>query len=187
MSLFELILIALGLSMDCFAVAVGLCICQRLSWHAILKMALFFGLFQALMPVLGWLVGVSLKELISEVDHWIAFGLLAIIGGKMILQSFRSQQDKLIHTLTLPVLITLSVATSIDALITGLSFGFIDVNIITAGIIIFVITFLVTIAGAKLGEKTTFLPARWAERFGGIVLILIGVKIVLDHLGIVNW
>ena len=184
MSLVELILIALGLSMDCFAVAVGLCIYQRQSWHNILKMALFFSLFQALMPVLGWFVGDSLKELIVEVDHWVAFVLLALIGGKMILQSFNNRQDKRIHKLTFPVLITLSVATSIDALITGLSFGFIEVNILRAGIIIFVITFLVTIAGAKMGEKTTFLPARWAERIGGIVLILIGVKIVLDHLGI---
>ncbi len=171
--------------MDCFAVAIGLCICQRQSWHAILKMALFFGLFQALMPVIGWFVGDSLKVLIAAVDHWVAFGLLALIGGKMILQSFSNQPDKAIHTLTFPVLLTLSIATSIDALITGLSFGFIEVNIVKAAVIIFIITFLVTIVGAKLAERTTFLSAGWAERIGGVVLILIGAKIVLDHM--VNW
>ncbi|NQV03323.1 MAG: manganese efflux pump [Bacteroidia bacterium] len=184
MNLFELILIALGLSMDCFAVAVGFSMNRRQSWREILKMALFFSLFQALMPVIGWVVGDSLKELIAAVDHWIAFGLLTFIGGKMIVHSFQQQQQSISPTLKTSLLITLSLATSIDALITGLSFGFIEVNIVKAGVIIFFVTFLVTVVGAKLAERTTFLSAGWAERFGGIVLILIGVKIVLDHLGI---
>jgi len=182
LSLIELFLIALGLSMDCFAVAVGVCTCQRQSWYNILKMALFFGLFQAIMPVIGWFIGDSLKELIAAVDHWVAFGLLVFIGGKMIMQSFKIQAEERIHQLKTSILITLSIATSIDALITGLSFGFINVNILKASIIIFIVTVLITIVGAKLAERTTFLSARWAERLGGIVLILIGVKIVLDHL-----
>ncbi|MFH1297031.1 MAG: manganese efflux pump MntP family protein [Bacteroidota bacterium] len=184
MSTVELLLIALGLSMDCFAVAIGICACQRHSWRTILTLALFFGLFQAIMPVIGWLIGESLSDLIAAFDHWIAFALLAFIGGKMIAQSLKHEQQKAIRDIKIPILITLSLATSIDALITGLSFGFIDVNILTAGIIIFVTTFLVTIIGAKLGEKTIFIPARWAERIGGIVLILIGLKVVLDHTGV---
>ena len=168
--------------MDCFAVAVGISINRRQSWREILKIAIFFSLFQALMPVIGWFVGDSLKELIAAVDHWVAFGLLTFIGGKMIVQSFLQQQQPISHTLKTSLLITLSVATSIDALITGLSFGFIEVNIVKAAVIIFIVTFLVTIVGAKLAERTTFLSARWAERIGGIVLILIGIKIVLDHL-----
>ncbi|MBL7138288.1 MAG: manganese efflux pump [Bacteroidales bacterium] len=187
MSFVELVLIALGLAMDCFAVAVGVCICQRQSWRNILKMALLFGLFQGLMPVIGWLVGESLKDLIAAFDHWAAFALLAFIGGKMILQSFKQQERKNIHELKLAILLSLAVATSIDALITGLSFGFIDVNILKAGIIIFVTTFVVTIIGGKLGEKTTLIPARWAERIGGVVLIMIGIKVVLNHLELVNW
>ncbi len=183
MTLFELILIALGLSMDCFAVAVGISFGQRLPWRNVLKMALFFGLFQGVMPVIGWVVGGSLREMIASVDHWIAFALLAFIGGKMILESFGNKEEKKSITLTVPVLISLSIATSIDALVTGVGFGMIGVNILEAVIIIVVITFLVTIAGAKLPEKTTFIPAAWAERIGGLVLILIGLKILLDHLG----
>jgi len=186
LSLVELIFIALGLAMDCFAVAVGICACHRQSWRNILRMALLFGLFQGLMPVIGWLVGDSLRDLIASFDHWIAFALLAFIGGKMFLQSFSHQGRERIHNLKLTVLFSLAIATSIDALITGLSFGIIDVNILKAGIIIFVITFLVTIIGAKLAEKTHFIPAHWAERIGGIVLILIGIKVVLDHLQVVS-
>ncbi|NQV01836.1 MAG: manganese efflux pump [Bacteroidia bacterium] len=168
--------------MDCFAVAVGVCTCHRQSWRNILKMALLFGLFQGLMPVIGWLVGDSLRDLIAAFDHWVAFVLLAFIGGKMILQSYTHQNGRRIPDLSLAVLLSLAIATSIDALITGLSFGLIDVDILKAGIIIFVITFLVTILGAKLGEKTSFISAHWAERIGGVVLILIGIKVVLDHL-----
>jgi len=184
LSLLELILIALGLAMDCFAVAVGVCTCHKQSWKKILTMAFFFGLFQGLMPVIGWFIGESLRDMIAAFDHWIAFGLLAFIGGKMILQSFSHQNEERIHDLTFPILISLSVATSIDALVTGLSFGVINVNILKAAIIIFIITFLITVLGAKLAEKTRFIPANWAERIGGIVLILIGVKILLDHLAI---
>jgi len=177
-------LIAFGLAMDCFAVALGICTCHRQSWRNILRMALFFGLFQGLMPVVGWLIGESLRDPIEAFDHWIAFALLAFIGGKMIFQSFRHQRDARIHDLKLTVLLALAIATSIDALITGLSFGLIHVNILKAGMIIFVITFLVTIVGSKLGEKITFFSARWAETAGGVMLILIGIKVVLDHLAV---
>jgi putative Mn2+ efflux pump MntP len=126
-----------------------------------------------------------MKIYISSVDHWIALAILGAIGLKMIAQSFESEKKETqVDIRKASVLLTLSVATSIDALITGISFGFIRVNILLAAALITVITFLSTVIGAKLGQYTTFLPARWAERAGGLVLILIGVKVVLEHLGI---
>jgi manganese efflux pump family protein len=183
MNFLEILLIALGLSMDCFAVSLSFGTSQKLKWKEIFRMALFFGLFQGLMPLIGWLVGNSLQSFISSIDHWFAFGILAFIGLKMILQSFKNTEErKNVDIRKTTILLSLSVATSIDALITGISFGFIRVNILEAAVIITLITFLVSIFGAKLGEKTTFLPARWAERLGGLVLIGIGVKIVFEHL-----
>ena len=148
-------------------------------------MAFLFGLFQGIMPLIGWLVGSSIQSFIAPVDHWIAFAILASIGFKMMWQSFSSDAEKRsIDIRKISVLLSLSIATSIDALITGVGFGFIRVNIFEAVVIISVITFAVSVIGAKLGEKTTFIPARWAEFFGGAVLIAIGVKVVLEHLAI---
>ena len=168
--------------MDCFAVAVGICSSHKHSLRSILKMAFLFGLFQGLMPLIGWLIGESMRERISAFDHWVAFSLLAFIGSKMIIQSFSHKVDERIHDLNPAVLISLAIATSIDALITGLTFGLIQVNILKAAVIIFVITVIVTILGATLAERTRFIPARLAERIGGAVLILIGIKVVLDHM-----
>ena len=185
MNLLSLILIGLGLSMDCFAVSLGLGATRKLNWRNILLMAFFFGFFQGFMPLIGWLAGSSIQSYIAPVNHWIAFALLAFIGIKMIWQSFfEGDEKKAIDITKTAVLFTLSVATSIDALITGVSFGFIDVNIIKAVIIISVTTFLVSVTGAKMGEKTTFIPARWAEFFGGTVLVAIGTKILLEHLSL---
>ena len=186
MNLLEILLIAVGLSMDCFAVSLSFGTSQKLNWKEIFRMALFFGLFQGLMPLIGWLIGNSLQIFISVIDHWIAFGILTFIGLKMILQSFKdSEKKKKADIRKTNILLSLSVATSIDALIMGISFGFIRVNILEAAGIITLTTFLVSVFGAKLGEKTTFLPVRWAERLGGLVLIGIGLKIVLEHLEIV--
>jgi putative Mn2+ efflux pump MntP len=186
MNLVELFLISIGLSMDCFAVSLSFGTTQNLKWRDILRTALFFGLFQGIMPVIGWLIGNSLQKVIAPVDHWIAFGILAFIGIKMIFQAFDMSNDrKTIDIRSTPVLLSLSLATSIDALITGLSFGFIQVNILLAAIMITVITFLNTVNGAKLGEKSSFIPARWAEVLGGLVLIIIGTKILLEHLAII--
>jgi len=182
MSTLELLLIALGLAMDCLAVSIGLATSQKLSGRTVLKIAFFFGLFQGLMPVLGWFAGESMKGLIEAVDHWIAFGLLAFIGGRMIRQSYRKEAGAPSAPLSLSLILSLSVATSIDALITGITFGFIDVNILKAAALIFAVTFLVTLAGLKAGEKISFLSIHRAERAGGIVLILIGLKILVEHL-----
>jgi len=172
--------------MDCFAVSLSFGTSRKLVWSDILLMAFLFGLFQGVMPLIGWLVGSSIQSFIAPVDHWIAFAILAFIGLKMIWQSFTiSGENRSIDIRKITVLITLAIATSIDALITGVGFGFIRVNILEAVVIISVITFFVSVIGAKLGEKTTFIPAKWAEILGGIVLIAIGVRVVLEHLAII--
>lgn len=169
--------------MDCFAVSLTFGSSGRLAWKDILRMAFLFGLFQGVMPLIGWMVGHSVQSMIEPVDHWIAFAILAFIGLKMVWQSFLTGEEKRpVDIRKISVLLTLSIATSIDALITGVGFGFIRANIYAAVIIISLITFIVSVIGAKLGEKTTFIPARWAEFAGGIVLIAIGVKVVLEHL-----
>jgi len=186
MSFLELFLIAVGLSMDCFAVSVSFATAQKLTWRDIIRTAIFFGLFQGIMPLIGFFVGRSIQQAIMPVHHWIAFGILAFIGLKMIIQAFSTGEKKrTIDLRRLPVLLSLSFATSIDALITGVSFGFIRVNIVLAVLLIAVITFLNTVNGAKLGEKTSFLPARWAEVIGGLVLIAIGARIVLKYLAVI--
>ena len=188
MNLLELILLGLGLSMDCFAVAITLGTSQKLNWREVLTMAFLFGLFQGLMPLAGWVVGNTFQSLIQSVDHWIAFGILAFIGFRMIIESFRMKENKkIIDASKISVLIGLAVATSIDALATGVGFGFMDVNILRAVLIITIITFTVTIIGARLGIRSNLIPARWAEVVGGAVLILIGLKILLTHLGYLNW
>ena len=185
MSLTEIILLALGLSMDCFAVAVSFGISRSLKWNAILKMAFFFALFQGIMPLIGWEIGDLIEDFLRSVNHWIAFGILTFIGLKMIIQSFRpGGEERKAGQPGFSMLLSLSLPTSIDALITGISFGFIRVRIILAVIIIAAMTFIVTILGAKIGERSTFIPARRAEFIGGLVLIAIGVKIVLEHLSI---
>jgi len=182
----EILLIAIGLSMDCFAVSLGFGACRRFSLKDILILSFLFGFFQGFMTLIGWFAGNSIQSLIQAMDHWIAFGLLAFIGIKMIWQSFHEEENKPVSDIRkISVMLTASVATSIDALITGVSFGFIRVNILTTSLVIGLTTFLFSVAGAKLGEKTTFIPVRWAEITGGLVLIAIGVKIVLEHLAVI--
>ena len=172
--------------MDCFAVSLSFGVSRKLAWKDILRMAFLFGLFQGVMPLLGWLVGTSIQSLIAPVDHWIAFAILASIGIKMVWQSFSEGEEKRASDIRkISVLLSLAIATSIDALITGVGFGFIRVNIYEAVAIISIITFVVSVAGAKLGGQTTFIPARWAEFAGGLVLIAIGVNMVLEHLAII--
>jgi putative Mn2+ efflux pump MntP len=186
MSLLEIILIGLGLSMDCFAVAVSYATNRMLYGRYIFKTALFFGFFQGVMPVIGYLIGDSLQSLIQSIDHWIALVILSFIGVHLIFQSFSlGKKRNLTDIRKTPVLLTLSLATSIDALMTGVTFGFAQVNILLAAAIITTVTFFSTIIGARIGERTTFLPARLAEWIGGLVLIAIGVKIFLDHMGVI--
>jgi len=185
MTFLEIFFISLGLSMDCFAVSLSFGTTRQLKWKDTLRMAFFFGFFQGLMPLIGWLIGQSIQSLISSFDHWIAFGILGFIGIRMIIESFKiGVEKKFIDIKKTSVLLSLSLATSIDALATGVSFGFIHAKIFQAILTISIITFFSSIIGARFGEKSTFIPAKWAEVVGGIVLIAIGVKILIEHLGI---
>jgi manganese efflux pump family protein len=185
MTLFEISLIGIGLSMDCFAVSVSFGTARKLLWRDLFRMALFFGLFQGMMTLGGWWVGNTLKQLIEYIDHWVAFAILFLIGIRMVIESFKHEKERNpIDIRKLRILLSLSIATSLDALMTGVSFGFIKVEIIKTIALITSITFFVTLAGGKLGEKATFIPARRAELIGGLVLILIGTKILFEHLRI---
>ena len=185
MSFPELLLIAFSLSMDCFAVALSLGVVARMNWKESLTVAVSLGLFQGIMPLFGWLAGSSLNELISSVDHWIAFAILAIIGIKMIVQSFSpGEKYRSLDIRNLRILLVLSVATSIDALITRIGFGFIEVPILPACLLITLVTFLVTLIGCKAGARALKIKPRYAEILGGVVLIGIGIRIVMDHVGL---
>jgi len=179
------ILIALGLAMDSFSVSItrGLTNTQtRMSIEA-LKVAFFFGLFQGIMPVMGWLAGVSIIDFISGFDHWIVFGLLTFIGLRMIYESTTAESKKMVSSSSFSVLIMLSIATSIDALAVGLSLSFLEVSIITPAIIIGIITFSLSFLGVYIGKKF----GGFFEKIGvlgGVILIVIGIKILIEHMGI---
>lgn len=177
--------IAIGLSADCFAVALSGSISMRtLSRLQVFRTALSFGLFQTLMPLLGWLAGRTVVELVAQYDHWVAFILLALLGGRMIGQSFRSrdgQRENSDMTKGL-LLLTLSVATSIDALAVGLTFAFLEVNIALASSVIGLVAFVATALGFLLGRRAGKLIGRQAEAIGGMILIAIGLRILLSHL-----
>jgi putative Mn2+ efflux pump MntP len=178
-------LIALSLSADCFAVALGGSVSlKKLSFLPAARVSLSFGIFQGLMPVLGWLAGQTVVEFIADYDHWLAFLLLAVVGGRMLWQSFRPPENtgkKNDITRWFPLII-LSVATSIDAFAIGLTFAFIEVNIVLASTIIAVVALLATAMGLLLGRKMGSLMGRRAEAVGGLVLIGIGIKTLLEHL-----
>ena len=182
-----IVLIALGLAMDSFSVSITRGLTNpktRMSIEA-LKVGLFFGFFQAIMPIIGWLVGLSIIDLISGFDHWIAFGLLTFIGIRMIYESLASESRKIATSSSFKVLIILSIATSIDALAVGLSLSFIEVSIVTPAIIIGIITFSLSFLGLYLGKKL----GEYFERIGilgGIILIVIGVRILIEHLGMIT-
>ncbi|OGR78546.1 MAG: hypothetical protein A2X32_04645 [Elusimicrobia bacterium GWC2_64_44] len=186
----ELLLIALGLSMDAFAVAVASgATMKRLHLPNALKMALFFGGFQALMPALGWLAGLGMKNFISGVDHWIAFGLLSAIGGKMLYESFKiKEEEECGGPKTCPfdtgTLTVLAIATSIDALAVGLTFAALAVSIVTPVLVIGAVTFAMSVAGVRLGSSGGHFFEHKMEAAGGLILIAIGLKILAGHLGL---
>ncbi|MFP4365417.1 MAG: manganese efflux pump MntP family protein [Spirochaetia bacterium] len=184
MNLFEVVGIALALSMDALSVSVteGF-VAKKLHFRHAFRMAFFFGLFQALMPVIGFASGFYFREYIREIDHWIAFALLALVGGKMIFESFQCKEGEDQKGCShFPTLLTLSVATSIDALAAGVSFVFLGVSIILPVLIIGLITFAVCLAGAYIGNKIGHFFESRLELTGGIILIGIGVKILVEHL-----
>ena len=188
MGLVELFLVAVGLSMDAFAVAIckGLGM-KRLDIGQALVIALFFGGFQALMPAIGWLLGSQFAHIVEPIDHWIAFALLAFIGGKMLVDALRGDEEEEAASdasLDLRELAMLAIATSIDALAVGVTFAFLQMDIVFPVLFIGVTTFVLSFAGVAIGHQ---FGSRWEKPStiaGGVVLILIGCKILLEHLGI---
>ncbi len=184
MALWELFMIAVGLSMDAFAVSIckGLSVPQMKYRHCLIA-GLYFGGFQALMPLIGYFLGTGFSDIIERFDHWIAFILLAIIGANMVKESRDCDVETLDASFTFQAMLPLAVATSIDALAVGVSFAFLKVDIVPAVCFIGIITFLLSAFGVKVGNTVGCKYKSKAELVGGIVLIAMGLKILLEHLG----
>lgn len=213
MSIFSILIIAIGLAMDAFAVSICTGIkLKKLTPTKALKVGLYFGGFQAIMPIIGWAISTSFKSYIENIDHWIAFILLSIIGGKMLLDTLKDEKEQSYEETTsqeIPpneshsedccgtckniyadnnnpiankTLLVLAVATSIDALVVGISFAVLDVNIIEAVSIIGIVTLIISFIGVMLGKKLGELFKQKAEILGGVILIGMGVKILVEHL-----
>lgn len=186
MSILELFILAVGLSMDAFAVSVckGLSLGKIKPKHMCIAGA-WFGGFQALMPLIGYFLGSFFAEMIEKYDHWVAFVLLAIIGGNMIKESF-GKDEKVDSSMDVKSMLLLAIATSIDALAVGVTFAFLQVQIVPAVSFIGVITFIVSAVGVKIGSLFGTKYKSKAELFGGIVLVLIGIKILLEGIGVLG-
>ncbi len=190
MSIIELILLAIGLSMDAFAVSVctGLSL-RKTALGSMLIVGLYFGVFQAVMPLIGYFLGARFADKITSFDHLIVFILLCVIGGKMIIESFSKEENESSAkevSLGPAKMLPLALATSIDALAVGISFAFLSVEIVPAVTSIGVTTFLLSAAGIKIGSIFGLKFKAKAEIAGGVILILIGAKILLEHIGILN-
>lgn len=184
MNIITITLIALGLAMDSFAISIacGITI-KHLKINNALKIALFFGIFHAFMLVIGWLAGLGLEDFISGVDHWVAFGILTIIGCKMIYESVRmKRKGKEFDPLNVYVLLGLSIATTIDALAVGVTFAFLEISIVTPIIVIGIVTFVLSFGGVFMGNRMGHFFENKIKCVGGLVLILIGIKILIEHL-----
>lgn len=185
MELVEIILISVALGMDAFAVSVckGLSM-RKMNWKKAIIIGLYFGGFQAFMPMIGYFLGSAFENIVTTIDHWIAFILLAVIGGNMIKESLSNDNENCNDDTTFKTMLMLAIATSIDALAVGITFAFLKVNLILAVSSIGVITFVLSMLGVKIGNIFGSKYKNKAELFGGCILILMGVKILLEHLGI---
>ncbi|MGN0131052.1 MAG: manganese efflux pump MntP family protein [Lachnospiraceae bacterium] len=189
MDLWELFLIAVGLSMDAFAVSVckGLATKEVKAKHFLI-VGLWFGGFQALMPTLGYLLGSAFQQYITTLDHWIAFILLALIGGNMIRESFSKEEEHANDSFAFKIMLLMAIATSIDALAVGITFALLpDVNILAAVSFIGIITFILSGIGLKIGNVFGSKYKSKAEFAGGLILVLMGIKILLEHLNIIHF
>ena len=185
MGIIEILLTSLGLAMDAFAVAV----CKGLSMKKFNKkkgliIGIYFGVFQGLMPLIGYLLGTTFQSLITSIDHWIAFILLGFIGGNMLKEGLSKECEKNNDKVDFKTMLPLAIATSIDALAVGITFAFLKVNIVFAVLSIGIITFVMSYIGVKIGNKFGNKYEKKAQLLGGIILILIGTKILLEHLGV---
>ena len=185
MEICEIFLISIGLAMDAFAVAVckGLSM-KKLQLKKALIIALYFGIFQALMPAIGYFLGITFKDLVVNVDHWLAFTLLAFIGGSMIRESFDEENENINDNIDFKTMSILALATSIDALAVGITFAFLKTNLMLSVSIIGIITFVICLSGVQIGNKFGAKYGSKAEFIGGLILILMGIKILFEHLGI---
>ena len=185
MGIIEVIIIGIGLAMDAFAASVckGLSI-KNMNWKKGIVVGLYFGIFQGIMPLIGYILGKSFENFIIDIDHWIAFLLLGFIGVRMISEALKSLECP-VGEINFKTMVPLAVATSIDALAVGVTFAFLNVNIVLAIAIIGIVTFILSIVGVKVGNIFGDRYKKKAEIFGGVILILIGIKILLEHLSII--
>ena len=183
MGIITILLIAIGLSFDTFAVSVssGL-VLRRINFFNAMKIAFVLAFFQGVMPLIGWVIGSGVKQYMMTYDHWIAFILLAILGAKMIYESFRNDEERQsLNPMRLTVMVSMAIATSIDALIVGLSFAFFEVNIFITVLLIGSVTFIASMLGILFGKKAGARLGQRMEIVGGLILIAIGLKILLEH------
>lgn len=186
MGIIEIMLIGLGLAMDALAVSIckGLSM-KKINWKKAIIIGLYFGIFQALMPVIGYFLGSTFQSLVTSIDHWIAFVLLCLIGGNMIREALnKGDNENYNDSVDFKTMIVLAIATSIDALAVGITFAFLNINVPVAVTLIGITTFTISLVGVKIGNKFGSKYENKASIAGGIVLILIGLKILLEHLGI---
>jgi len=187
MGILELLLLSVGLAMDAFAVAIckGLAL-DKVSLKKAAIVGIWFGAFQALMPALGWLLGSAFEQYIVAFDHWIAFVLLGMIGFNMIREALSKDEEPTDCSLCVKAMLPLAIATSIDALAVGVTFAFLRVNVLVSVLMIGIITFGISAIGVKLGNIVGCKYRSKAEFTGGLILILLGTKILLEHLGILT-
>jgi len=185
MSYIEVLLIAIGVASDAFAMAIckGLSI-KKISLKSILTIGLYFGIFQGIMPLIGYFLGITSENLISKIDHWIAFILLLFIGLNMIRESLSKEKEEVNDKIDFKSMILISIATSIDALAVGITFAYLKVNLLTSILTIVITTFILSSIGVKIGNKFGDKYEQKAKLIGGIILIFIGIKILLEHLNI---
>lgn len=186
MEVLEVVLIAIGLAMDAFAVSIckGLAM-KKMCWKKAVIIGLYFGIFQGLMPVIGYFLGSTFESLVTKIDHWIAFVLLVFIGLNMLKEALGKDSENCSDCVDFKTMSILAIATSIDALAVGITFAFLQTNILIAALTIGVITFAVCVIGVKIGNKFGDKYEKKAEIVGGLILILMGIKILLEHLGII--
>jgi putative Mn2+ efflux pump MntP len=187
-SIFELLLIAIGLSADAFAIAIvsGLGM-KRFTWTKALIVGLYFGVAQGVMPRIGYFAGKYFADMIEAYDHWVASALLAIIGGKMIFEGLRKREAERKETSLKPkVMLPLAVADSIDALAVGVTFAFLDIEVFSASALICVVTLVISMAGVRIGNLFGSKLKSTSEVIGGVILVMIGLKTLLEHLGVIT-
>ncbi|MEI6576067.1 MAG: manganese efflux pump MntP family protein [Bacteroidota bacterium] len=184
MDFLTLLILAIGLSFDSFAVSISSGVARtQMRFFSASKIAFSLAFFQAMMPFIGWIIGVQIIRYVKNFDHWVAFGLLLLLGAKMILESLKAGENKgPFNPLHFGTLILMSVATSIDAFVVGISFGFLKMNIWLSIFVIGVVTYVISMLGILFGKNTGAWLGKWAEIAGGIILIGIGTKILIEHL-----